>query len=529
MSITHGTAARKKLLKGALELARVVGVTYGPCGRNCILDRMAGLLVTKDGVTVAREVTLADPVENMGAQILKTACLKVNDEVGDGTTTTSILAAELVREGHKMILSGTDPTQMIRGMRVAANFADARIRQMASSIKTVKQIERVALLASNGDTEVATALAEATMAVGKDGTIVIEDGQSTDVRLEFKEGMEIDRGPVNTMSLGDKPERKMDGPLVAVIGEHLTSMADIQELLEVASQWKPRELLVFALSVSQEALKVMLLNDAKEVMRSVAIRCPGFGQHQEDYLKDVAALSGATYVTRGTGLDHRAWEAEWFGAVREVTIKEKLTTLMAYEVGHEDLQVYIQGLREMESHCNSEFDRDKLRERMARLSGGLVILRVGGVTEAAMKERRARIEDALGAVRAAFHGGVVPGGGSAFVQAAMGLQAPPDETVDFRTGWAVLEKALFQPLRVLAQNAGTDGEAVVQRVTAELWSRPEASRGHGWDARTGEIRDLLMEPEVVDPRDVCLSALRAAVSVATTLLSCETAIVEVPK
>jgi chaperonin GroEL len=485
------------------------------------MDRMAGLMTTKDGVTVAREVTFADHTENQGCEILKQACIKVNDEVGDGTTTVAILAAALVQEGHKLIATGVDPGGMVRGLYRASNDAIAHIKSMSIPVTNQAELERVAFIASNGDAEIARNLAEACMAVGKDGTVTVEDGMGLDTTLEFHEGMEIDQGPCSPAFLGDNPERIINAPLVAVIHGRLRSLEDVQDLMETASQWPGNELVVFCLIAETEALAVMTVNNSKGVMKSVAIGAPGMQFRKVEYLEDLAAISGATMVDPIAGLDHRKWNPEWFGSLKQIVIKARSVTLTALPEAAESIALRMEELRAQEATCVSDYDRDRLKERLAKLSGGLAVLKMGGVTEIAMKERRARVEDALGAVRAALRSGVVPGGGIAYLRAASVLGEPMTNMSAEAYGRRILRNALSRPLEILADNARGRHEGLIVARMVEA----RGAGWDGWDALTDQYRDLSQDPMIADPTDVVVSVINAAVSVAATLLTVETAIV----
>lgn len=529
VDVRHGTDARRHILEGAKILAQSVGVTYGPHGRTVILDRMAGLLATKDGVTVAREVELDHPIQNLGCQILKTACIKVNSDAGDGTTSTAIIAAALLEEGHKLVVSGFDPMQVARGIQAAAERAIEVIRSMGVPVEDQEILKRVAMIASNGDEAVSDALAEACMAVGKDGTITIEDGRSVGIELIYKEGMEIDRGVAATAFLGTSAtERVMEGPLVAVIGASLKTVEDVQSVMEVASQWPQNHLLLFCEDISGDALKMMVMNDQQGVMHCVAVPAPGFHNRKKDYLRDLAALAGADYIDPSIGGTHQEWDPTWFGGFRQATIKEKSSVLVAYDEASETIEARIEEIRAELNNSSSEYDRDRCKERLAKLSGGLCIMAVGGFTEAEMKERRARIEDALGAVQAALAEGIVPGAGTSYLIAGDDLldEVPQDKGVAFAAGWKMTAKALQRPLRVLARNAGFDGPEIVENVRkARHESRFLSSvRWVGWDARTHEIRDLARDPSIIDPVPVAVTVVRSAASVASTLLTIETSI-----
>lgn len=520
--ICSGFTARRKLLRGALTLAKAVAMTYGPNGRHCLMDRMAGLLVTRDGVTVAREVQLAGKTENLGAALLKEACITVNDEVGDGTTTTAILAAAFLEKGERLIAAGHDPNEMIRGMHAAGQKGLDFIAGLARPVDSQAELERVALLASNGDHDLAKALSEACMAVGKEGVIRVIDSVGTGIELDLKDGMEIDQGLCSLCLWDDeKREREMDGPLVAIIDQRLVSVDDIKNLLEEASQW-PRDLLVFCLGIDGPALATVVFNNRKKITRAAFVGVPGTAHRKLEGMGDLAALTGATIVSHQFGLDHRAWKAEWFGALRKAYIRVKNATLVAYDDADVDarIQEHIKRLRAEEATCKSTFDQDRLQERRGQLAGGVALLRVGDFTEIALKERRARVEDALGAVRAAVKGGVVASSGTTYLYAARKLKRPPaDQTPAWLAGWQVVRHGLVQPLIQLAHSAGQNGRAVAQKLL-DAAEDPD----WGFDATTGTCRDILEDPPIIDPVLVTLAALRSALSVAATMLTVEVAI-----
>lgn len=521
-NVTTGMDTRSRMLQGALQMAKAVGVTYGPYGRTCMLDRAQGLLATKDGVTVAREIVLDDPIANQGALILRDACLKVNDDVGDGTTSVAILAAEMIREGHRMVTAGMDPNSMIRGMNAARDQALQLVEDLAVPVSQQSELTHVAMIASNGDDDIARCMAEACMAAGRDGTVIIEDGQGIDTSLEFKEGMEIDRGPLSSVFLGASNERTMDGPLVAIVNAELRTVDDVRDVLETSSQWAPRELLLIALSVSGDALATLTLNHSKGIVKCCAVQCPGFGFHRSDYLQDIAALTGATFIDPAAGMDHRVWNGEWFGALRKAAIRHKATVMEAYPEASETIQARIRELRAAEAHSVSDYDRDRFKERAAKLGGCMAVLRIGGLTEAAMKERRARVEDALGAVRAALRDGVVPGSGIAYLYAGNSLGSASSTDESWNAGWKIMVRALRYPATMLLDNAGFEGRAIVELIPGHSDGNPWI----GWDVHQKRMRDLAAEPLIIDPTAVVTSVIRAATSVATTLLTVETSITQ---
>jgi chaperonin GroEL len=516
--------ARTKLLYGARLLAKTVSATYGPKGRTVMLDRMAGLLATKDGVTVAREISLSDPVANMGAEIVKAACVQVNNEVGDGTTSAAILAAVLLEESHRLVVAGHDPMTLFRDISASAERAVEVVRDLAIRVESQIELERVAHVASNGDDDVAKALAEACMAVGKDGTISIEDGHGLGIELVYKDGMEIDSGVSSAAFLRDSGgvERVMESPLVAVIGSRLQSVADVQEIMETASQWPDHPLLVIAGTIEGPALTTMLVNDSQNVVKCCAVNAPGFGDKKVGHLRDLAALAGATYIDPDIGMDFRkGFDPEWFGSYRRATVKTRSAMFLALDEANEVIAERIEELKREGVHLDSDYDQDRLSERIAKLSGGLCIMHVGGSTEPELKERRGRVEDALGAVRGALEEGVVPGAGTAYLEASehLSVESPRDAH-----GWHIMAKALRAPLLKLADNAGKEGSSVAHAVSE---ARQADEYGWvGWDANTDTIRDLGDEPPILDPVAVTVSVIRAGASVAATLLTAEVSISE---
>lgn len=544
--IRHGQDARKKILNGALTLARTVATTYGPGGRTVLIQRFAGLLATKDGLTVAQEVTLPDREENLGAQILKEACIQVNKEVGDGTTSTAILAGKLLREGHKMVVGGYHPQALVTGIRAAAETAIEAVRGFSRPVTTQEELRQVALIACNGDEEIAQHLSEAVMAVGKDGTISIVDGIHTETVLEFKEGMEIPSGTDRVFRVTDKgdTEKVFEGALVAIVQAPLVSVDDVLSMLEESTQWPDNPLIIIAPRIERAARETLLLNsslraDSRRVKEVCPILAPGMPQQKRNLMGDIATLTQATVVDPVAGMDHRAWNPEWFGTLRRATVRAESSLFEAYPEVHEAVEMLLSLLRSEEKTLPDGFLRDQLRERMGKLSGGIAILRVGGVTEVARKERRARIEDALGAVRTALRGGIVPGAGTAYHLAALHLRLTPINALPgdpgngtgYMTGWHILGTALMDLVPVLVRNCGGNGEGYTHQLTLDLLddiiehedSENPPTPWLGWDPDSESTRNL-QEPLVADPTEVVVSVIRAAVSVATTLLTAETSV-----
>lgn len=509
-TLRFGDIPREKLLSGALVFARTVSATYGPCGSIVMMDRFAGILASKDGATVAREIDLSDPIENLGAKLLREACIRVGETVGDGTTSTAILASSMLEKAFQLISAGYDPSTLAREIRVASTQALSHLSNLAEPVENQEVLEQVALTSSNGDGEVAAALAEACMAVGKDGTISIEDGDSVRVELVFKDGMEINEG-AHSGFLRESPERIIEGPLVAVFDSPLSSLSDIQHVLEESSQWPDHDLVVFAPSISGEALTTMLLNDSQDVIRSVAICSPGLGPVRQGYLTDLAALSGATLVDPVLGMDHtKGFNPDWFGSLRKAIVKSDSATLIAHEVNRDGIKNRINNLKLEMGRVVSDYDKDKLTERIAKLTGGLCVLKVGHFTEAALKERRARVEDALSAVKAALESGVVPGAGMAFLDSARSVDTSTE-------GGRLIAHCLRVPATVLIANSGENGKYLIHRICEEPYKGPWV----GWDLLRKEYRDFRGWPFILDPVDVTLECVKASVSIVTTMLMVE--------
>jgi chaperonin GroEL len=484
-----------KLLSGALQVAKAVATTHGPLGRTALIHRMSGLIDTKDGLTVAREIFLPDPVENLGARILQEACIRVNTEAGDGTTATAIMAATMLKEGFKAIAAGDSPTKLVAGMDVAVSEACAFIRNLAVPVNGKNAIERIALVAGNGDEEIAGLMADACMAIGKDGTVAVEDGQGVDSSLEFKEGFEFPKGTANPAFLTGQSERVLDDALVAVTTLPLHTINDVKDILETASQWPRNGLVVFAPAILGDALRTMLLNDTKNVVKCVAVQVPG--HRTREFLDDVVALSGATLVDPSAGMSNQVWNAEWFGTLRKVVVKKESAFLEAYDEKAQNTRNQIARLKTESERLTSSFDKDRFKERIARLSGGLAILKVGGVTEAALKERRARVEDMLGAVRASLKGGIVPGGGVACFLAS-------------KVKNRIVSTALMAPIKSLARNADMHWMSITPLAGMDPWT--------GWDFVQNRLRNLAEDPLIADAALAVEAGIRAAGSVARTLL-----------
>ena len=507
--IDSKSALRDKLVSGARALSAVVGKTYGPKGKTVIVERpMGAILATKDGVSVAREVDLEDPYANAAVQVIKQAALKVNDEAGDGTTTTVILSSALLEEGHKLIAAGNDPMQLGIQITETANRISDWLLKNAKKVTTQVELEQLALVSSNGDEEIARLLAEAVMSVGDDGTILIEDSKGVDTTLSFREGYDLDRGPCHEQFMAGQTTRVVDNPLVCVVGKTLSTIDDIAPILEASSQWPGSPVVIFAHSIEGLALKTMLMNDKEGVVKSIGVFAPGIGDNREKYLQDVAAATLSTYIDP-TFMKLKDWDDTWLGVAKQIVFSGRKTTIVSVEDATEAL--YARAEEVKREPVVSEYDTDRIKERVARLTGGLAVLAVGGYSEAALKERRARIEDSLGALRSALSTGILPGGLTSLIK------YPYGSTLSDR----IWSKAVGLAYNLLLSNGGVEG-APLREVVVDLplWE--------GYDLKQSCIRDLSVNPLVAEPLRVLQQSVLRSASVASLLLSVEVGIAKSP-
>lgn len=514
MRVCRGDA-RNRLVAGALELSDVVAVTYGPKGRSVMLDRTFGRLITRDGVTVAVEIEPEDAVAALGCQVLRHACVRVNEEAGDGTTSVAIMAGALFREGRKLVAAGIDPGELAEGIRTAAVHAIQILPSFAEPVPDKEWLYQVALHTSRRDEAVARALADACMMVGGSGMIVIEDGRSREVEIIAKSGLEIPNGWDSREFADDTWEAPIC--LVAVIAAPLFKFDDVASILEAAANVEGNHsLLIVSEGVYGEALQTMVTNHKKGVIKCCSVRGPGYGPWTRDHLLDIAALTQAVVVDSEAGMDPRKFQAEWLGSAQTVTVKADKSTIVSFDDAFESIQRRIRALEIRKEATDSDHDKDKLTERIAKLADGFCLLRVGGATELEAKERRGRIEDSLHAVRAALREGVVPGGGMTYFALAEVLAMEPSEDL----GRAAFLHALRAPLEALVANAGEEPSVLIQRLTGF----PERPWWVGWDAETREIRDFRDPPLLADPLPVIRAVIETAASAASTLLTADVAI-----
>jgi chaperonin GroEL len=514
--------ARHSLKKGMDTVADAVRVTIGPKGRNVVLDKKFGApTITNDGVTIAREIELPDPFENMGAQLLKEAATKTNDVAGDGTTTATVLAHAIVNEGLKNLAAGANPMILRKGLEKGAEAVIAEIKSMSKPVGGREEIAQVASI-SAGDQEIGELIAEVMEKVGKDGVITVEEGRGIEMEKEYTEGMQFDRGFISAYMATnqDRTEAELSDPYILVTDKKISAIADILPLLEKVLQSGRKELVIIAEDIDGEALATLVVNQMRGAFKVLGVKAPGFGDRRDAMLEDIAILTGAIVITEKTGLKLESASLQDLGSARTVTANKDVTTIVDGAGAHEEISARVSQLRTLINDTTSDYDREKLQERLAKLAGGVGVIKVGAATEVEMKEKKHRVEDALSATRAAIEEGIVAGGGSSLVHALSALDSIHG-TGDEQTGVNILRRALEEPLRQIAQNAGLDGAVVVSGVR----SNP---RGFGFNALTSEYVDMI-KAGIIDPVKVTRSALQNAVSVASMVLSTDTLISDIPE
>jgi chaperonin GroEL len=513
-------SARRALERGVNHLADTVKVTLGPRGRNVVIDKKFGSpLITNDGVTIAREVELDDPYENMGAQLVKEVATKTNDVAGDGTTTATVLAQAMVREGLRNVAAGSSPMEMKTGIEAAVEAVSEALLAAATEIETQEEIAHVASISAQ-DRAIGELIAEAMSKVGKDGVITVEEAQTMGLELEFTEGLQFDKGYISPYFVTDaeRMETALEDASVLIVNGKISAIAELLPLLEkVVQSGKP--LLLVAEDVDGEALSTLVVNAIRKTFPVVAVKAPGFGDRRKAMLQDIAILTGATVVSAEVGLKLDQVGLEVLGRVRRVTVDKDTTTIVEGGGEASEISDRVRQIRAEIEASDSDWDREKLQERLAKLAGGVGVIRVGAATEVELKERKHRLEDAISATRAAIEEGIVAGGGTALVRAAEVIDKL-DLTGDEAVGAAVVRKALDEPLRWIAQNAGLEGYVVVHKVR-------DLPAGQGLNAATGEYGDLIAQG-IVDPVKVTRSAVRNAASIAALLLTTETIVAERP-
>jgi chaperonin GroEL len=521
--VIHGEDSRQAILRGVNQLADAVKITLGPKGRNVVIDKKFGSpTITKDGVTVAKEIELKEPLENMGAQMVREVASKTSDVAGDGTTTATVLAQAIFREGVKTVAAGANPMALKRGVEKAVEKAVEAIHAMSKPVKG-DAIAQVGTVSANGDTTIGNIIAEAMKKVGKDGVITVEESKSLETSLEVVEGMQFDRGYLSPYFVTD-PERMecaLENALILLNEKKISSMKDLLPLLEqVAKMGKP--LLIVAEDVEGEALATLVVNKLRGTLQVSAVKAPGFGDRRKAMLEDIAILTGGRLISEDLGIKLENVKIEDLGRAKKVTIDKDNTTIVEGAGKHNDIQGRVQTIRRQIEETTSDYDREKLQERLAKLVGGVAVIKVGAATETELKEKKARVEDAMHATRAAVEEGIVPGGGVTLVRAAKALDGLKLDDEDEQIGVNIVKRALEEPLRQIAQNAGREGAVIVERV------KSEKNDNHGFNAETEEFEDLV-KAGVIDPAKVARTALQNAASIASLMLTTEALISELPE
>ena len=521
--IKYGEEARRALEAGINTLADTVKITLGPKGRNVVLDKKFGApLITNDGVTIAKEIELEDPFENMGAQLVREVSVKTNDVAGDGTTTATLLAQALIREGLKNVAAGANPMVIKKGIEMATDAAVQSLVAISKPIEGKQEIAQVASISSS-DEVIGNLIADAMEKVGKDGVITVEESKTMKTELSIVEGMQFDRGYASSYMCTDmeKMEAVLDNPLILITDKKISNIQEIIGLLEAVVQ-QGKKLLIIAEDVEGEALATLVLNKLRGTFTCVAVKAPGFGDRRKAMLQDIAILTGGQVITEELGLELKEATIDMLGTARQVKIDKENTVIVEGAGDPDEIKARIASIRSQIEDTTSDYDREKLQERLAKLSGGVAVINVGAATEVEMKERKLRIEDALAATRAAVEEGIVPGGGTALINASKSVAKLAAETTgDVKTGVTIVLRALEEPVRQIALNAGVEGSLIVEKI------KSKKSVTFGYDAAKDEYADM-MERGIADPTKVTRSALQNAASVAAMVLTTESLVTDIP-
>jgi chaperonin GroEL len=516
--------ARDRMLHGIDTLTHAVRVTLGPKGRNVLLDKSFGApRMTKDGVTVAKEIELEDKFENMGAQMVREVASKTSDEAGDGTTTATVLAHAIVREGAKAVAAGMNPMDLKRGVDLAVETIVADLQKNSKNVTSNEEIAQVGTISANGDPEIGRFIADAMKKVGNEGVITVEEAKSLETELEVVEGMQFDRGYISPyfVTNAEKMRVEMEDPYVLIYEKKLSGLQELLPLLEAVVQ-ASKPLLIIAEDIEGEALATLVVNKLRGGLKVAAVKAPGFGDRRKAMLEDIAILTGGTMVSADLGIKLENVTVNMLGRAKKVMIDKENTTIVGGAGKKADIQARITQIKAQIEETTSDYDREKLQERLAKLAGGVAVLRVGGATEIEVKERKDRVDDAMHATRAAVEEGVLPGGGVALLRAIKALEKLKVHNDDQRTGIEIVKKALSWPARQIAINAGEDGSIVVGKIL------DKDTYAFGYDAQTGEYGNLVSKG-IIDPTKVVRAALQGAASVAGLLITTEAMVAEVPK
>jgi chaperonin GroEL len=516
---------RNRMKKGVDTLANAVKVTLGPKGRNVVIEKKFGApAVTKDGVTVAKEIELEDPIENMGAQMVKEVASKTADQAGDGTTTATVLAQAIISEGLKMVAAGANPMDLKRGIDKAVSLVVANLKSQSQTVgNDSKKIQQVATISANNDETIGKLIAEAFVKVGKEGVITVEEAKGTDTTVDVVEGMQFDRGYISPyfVTNSEKMEAELQNPYILIYDKKISTMKDILHILEKVAQ-TGRPLLIIAEDLEGEALATLVVNKLRGTLKVAAVKAPGFGDRRKEMLQDIAVLTKGTVVSEEQGFKLENADLTYLGQATSVTLNKDNTTVVGGKGEKKDINARVNQIKAQIETTTSDYDREKLQERLAKLAGGVAVLYVGAATEMEMKEKKDRVDDALHATRAAVEEGIVPGGGVAYIRAIEALEAKvKGQIADEQTGMAIVRRALEEPMRILTANAGIDGSIVVQKIK-------EGKGDFGFNART-EVYENLFKAGVIDPTKVSRVALENAASIAGMLLTTEAVVADKPE
>jgi chaperonin GroEL len=515
--------ARQRMFKGVNVLANAVKATLGPRGRNAVLEKSYGApTITKDGVSVAKEIELKDRFENMGAQMLKEVASSTSEEAGDGTTTATVLAQAIIREGLKAVASGRNPMDIKRGIDKAVRVTTEELQRLSKPCKDAKAIAQVGAISANSDASIGKTIADAMEKVGKEGVITVEEGQGLDNELEVVDGMQFDRGYLSPYFINQAQSQtaEFDKPLILLCDKKVSNIREMLPLLEAVAK-AGRALIVVAEDVEGEALATLVVNNIRGILKVAAVKSPGFGDRRKAMLQDIATLTGGTVISDEVGLALEKVTLSDLGDAKKVVIEKETTTIIDGAGKAADIKARIESIRRQAEEATSDYDKEKLQERVAKLSGGVALIKVGAATEIEMKEKKARVEDALHATRAAIEEGVVPGGGVALIRALKALEKLQGDNEDQTAGIRILARSIEEPLRNIVENAGEDPAVILNRVRA-------GKSAYGYNAATGEFGDML-EDGILDPTKVTRLALQNAASVAGLLLTTEVMVAEAPQ
>ncbi|MFN7038466.1 MAG: chaperonin GroEL [Alphaproteobacteria bacterium] len=522
--IEHGQQAREKLNRGVNIIADAVAVTLGPKGRNVVIEKSYGApTVTKDGVTVAKSIELSDRQENLGAQLVKSVASKTNDIAGDGTTTATVLTRAITNEGHRSVAASMNPMDLKRGIDLATNIVLEEIKKRSKNISAQQEIAQVGTISANGDKEIGEKIAEAMQRVGKEGVITVEENKSFDFTVDYTDGMEFDRGYLSPYFVTN-PEKmivELDNPFILLFEKKLSALQPMLPLLEAVVQ-SGRPLLIIAEDVEGEALATLVVNKLRGGLKVAAVKAPGFGDRRKSMLEDIGILTGGQVISDDLGMKLENINIEMLGRAKKITITKENTTIVDGAGEKADIEARCNQIRAQAADTSSDYDKEKLQERLAKLSGGVAVLKVGGATEVEVKERKDRVEDALNATRAAVQEGIVPGGGVTLFYAARALENVSGENEDQKAGINIVKRALQAPLRQIVQNAGIDGAIVVGKLS------DSSDTNHGFDAQKLEYVDMI-KAGIIDPTKVVRTALQDAASVASLIITTEASIVDKPE